>query len=411
MPRNSSGVYSLPVAAFVAGTTIKSADMNTDLSDIGTALTQSLATNGVSSMTAPLKLAAGTAAAPSLTLASDATTGWYNDSAGSWTFVSTTVPVVGFSLGAMVLVGTMDVSGAVVFHSSMTVLGTVTLTAVAAVDAATPLSVRNSSTGLLEYTLVSYQLGTGAGVKGSVRGLGTGNNDLTQVRYYLDTTEIFKYTSTTVTFDIATTHTLSVTVGSSIVINSAGYIDVTEIAAPAAPGANVMRLYSKDVSTVTQLFAQDAAGLETNLMQVPSTGYNEYLTNTDLTTALPIDDTIPQSTEGTQILSVAVTPKRSTSRIRVMVNTSGSVNGQLWGAALFNGAAGAVKAQSAFSSTGNICQDCNFVYEYAPGSAAAVTWTVRVGPAAGTLRMNGPTTGRFFGGVAACTLSVQELFQ
>jgi microcystin-dependent protein len=88
MARNASGTYTLPIASYIAATTIKSADMNSNLSDMATALTQSLATTGVSSMTGPLKLAAGTAAAPSLTLASDTTTGWYNSAAGSWTYVS-----------------------------------------------------------------------------------------------------------------------------------------------------------------------------------------------------------------------------------------------------------------------------------------------------------------------------------
>jgi microcystin-dependent protein len=94
MPRNSSGTYSLPIAAFVSGTTIRSADMNSNLSDIGTALTQSVATTGVSSMSGPLKLSDGTAIAPSLTLASDLTTGWYKSASGTWTYVGTGTSVI-----------------------------------------------------------------------------------------------------------------------------------------------------------------------------------------------------------------------------------------------------------------------------------------------------------------------------
>ena len=75
MPRNASGVYTLPQAAFVAGTPILSASVNSDFSDIATALTQSLATTGVSSMTGPIKLSTGSLAAPSLTFASDQDSG------------------------------------------------------------------------------------------------------------------------------------------------------------------------------------------------------------------------------------------------------------------------------------------------------------------------------------------------
>lgn len=77
MPRNASGIYTLPEAAFVAGTVIRSAPVNSDLSDIATALTQSLATTGVTVMTGPIKAANGTVTAPSYTFANSLGTGFY----------------------------------------------------------------------------------------------------------------------------------------------------------------------------------------------------------------------------------------------------------------------------------------------------------------------------------------------
>ena len=45
-----------------------------------------------------------------------------------------------------------------------------------------------------------------------------------------------------------------------------------------------------------------------------------------------------------------------------------------------------------------------------PATIAATTYTIRVGiGAAGIFRMNGSSAGRFFGGVAACTLVAQEI--
>lgn len=123
MPRNSSGAYSLPIAPFTAGTVIKSADMNSDLSDIGTALTQSVATTGASSMTGPLKLAAGTAAAPSLTLASDTTTGWYNNAAGSFTFVSATTPVMALGLALVAITGALTTTLGISVGGNLVVTG------------------------------------------------------------------------------------------------------------------------------------------------------------------------------------------------------------------------------------------------------------------------------------------------
>src|SRR4051812_4867477 len=82
MPRNGSGTYTLPVAAFVPGTTISSASVNTDLSDVATALTGSVAASGETSLTGPIRFASGTALLPSLPFPSEATTGIYWVSAG-----------------------------------------------------------------------------------------------------------------------------------------------------------------------------------------------------------------------------------------------------------------------------------------------------------------------------------------
>jgi len=127
MSRNSSGVYTLPIAAFVAGTVIKSADMNTDLSDIATALTQSLATTGVSEMTGPVKLADGTQATPSLTFASDTTTGFYLSNTGEITYVSSGVAV--FTMSGTDLTTSLDVTftGQVAFTGSLTLGGDLTV--------------------------------------------------------------------------------------------------------------------------------------------------------------------------------------------------------------------------------------------------------------------------------------------
>jgi microcystin-dependent protein len=57
LPRNGSGSYSLPEAAFVPNTAISSTAVNSDFSDIASALTGSLARDGQGGMTAVLPLA------------------------------------------------------------------------------------------------------------------------------------------------------------------------------------------------------------------------------------------------------------------------------------------------------------------------------------------------------------------
>jgi hypothetical protein len=73
MSRDGAGTYSLPEAAFVPNTTIESAEVNNDLSDIAAALTASIAKDGQTTPTANLPmgsfkltgLAAGSAATDS----------------------------------------------------------------------------------------------------------------------------------------------------------------------------------------------------------------------------------------------------------------------------------------------------------------------------------------------------------
>lgn len=76
MPRNGSGVMSIPTT-FVANTPALAADVNTNFTDVATALTGSLALDGQSVMTGQFKAADGSAAAPGVTFSSDLDTGIY----------------------------------------------------------------------------------------------------------------------------------------------------------------------------------------------------------------------------------------------------------------------------------------------------------------------------------------------
>lgn len=76
MARNGSGTYT-KVNTFTSGTTITAAGHNQNFDDLATEMTNSVAADGQTSMTGPLKASSGTAAAPSLTFASDPNSGIY----------------------------------------------------------------------------------------------------------------------------------------------------------------------------------------------------------------------------------------------------------------------------------------------------------------------------------------------
>lgn len=142
--------------------------------------------------------------------------------------------------------------------------------------------------------------------------------------------------------------------------------------------------------------------------------YAEYATNADLTTLIPYDDTIPQVTEGTQILSATITPRTTTNRVRARVVIAGAQSGTgnvYMGVALFrNGAADAIAAK-ATHLVNNLqgSHEAVLEFEHVPASTSLQTYTVRVGLNSGTLRLNGTSTGRIYGGVQICTLILEEI--
>lgn len=132
------------------------------------------------------------------------------------------------------------------------------------------------------------------------------------------------------------------------------------------------------------------------------------------TTAIPSDDTIPQNTEGDQVITVTITPTSSTNRLRIEFDcgliggtgSSGSVVCALFQDTTAN--ALAVYA-SGYTSTAPL-RNARMSYEMAAGTTGATTFKVRCGSSGVTLYVNGDAGGsRLFGGVSAARLRVTEI--
>jgi len=118
MPRNSSGVYSLPAGnPVVSGTVITSTWANTTLPDIGSELTNSLDRSGRGGMLAALKGIDGTLGAPAYSFTSEPTSGLYRSGSGVLT-----VSIGGASVGTFSSAGW---TGAVVPSTIQAALGAV----------------------------------------------------------------------------------------------------------------------------------------------------------------------------------------------------------------------------------------------------------------------------------------------
>lgn len=113
MPRNSSGTYTLPTGNPVtSGSLISTTWANDTLSDIATALTDSLSRSGNGGLTGPFALVDGTVAAPALNFTTDPQTGLYKSAAGTLAVSSLGSNVVTFAPTGMLVAGTLTVNGA-----------------------------------------------------------------------------------------------------------------------------------------------------------------------------------------------------------------------------------------------------------------------------------------------------------
>lgn len=137
-------------------------------------------------------------------------------------------------------------------------------------------------------------------------------------------------------------------------------------------------------------------------------------TYSSITTDLPVDNSVPQITEGDEILSVAITPKAATStlRIRFSASVGASSAGQV-GAGLFvDATAAALNADGVRVNSAAGTAKLYIEHTVSAASTSARTYRIRVGPDAGgpaTAFVNGDNTGRLFGGVSLATLEVEEI--
>lgn len=137
-----------------------------------------------------------------------------------------------------------------------------------------------------------------------------------------------------------------------------------------------------------------------------------YSANADLTTPIPADDTIPQNTEGTEIVTASLAPGSTSNKIRVRFSAYGSTStgpNNLIAALFIDSGASAVRTMQARVASANDTVALVLEYEYTPASTSSITYRIRVGGSANTARLNGNTSGRTFGGSAGAVLTVEEI--
>lgn len=127
---------------------------------------------------------------------------------------------------------------------------------------------------------------------------------------------------------------------------------------------------------------------------------------------IPCDDTIPQITEGTEFMTLAITPTSATNKLKieVVVMLGNSAGSQAFVAALFKDSdANALAMQTQFMATLGGFVNIHFVHFMTAGTTSPITFRVRCGGNnAGTTSFNGLGT-RFYGGAASSSITITEI--
>lgn len=173
--------------------------------------------------------------------------------------------------------------------------------------------------------------------------------------------------------------------------------------------SKVARVGTTGQSLISGGTAADAAYGWTGLVQRVVTATSTVVSGT---AQIPLDDTIPQVTEGTQFLAVTITPRNAASTLVVeaQVFFSSVNNVTITGAIHLGSAADAIAAVGIPVGVG---AEAVMVmrHSFVANTSAAIPVQLRLGGSgATTIHMNGSSAGaRRFGGVAASSISVTEI--
>lgn len=149
------------------------------------------------------------------------------------------------------------------------------------------------------------------------------------------------------------------------------------------------------------------------VLQIVNSETGTYATGT---TQIPQDNTIPQSTEGTEFLTATITPRSANSKLLVELDTTYSSNtgsAYITGALFRDSGADAIAVSCGIIGVTGV--DSMHIVSYENANAAtATTFKFRMGPSvAATCAINGivGSSGASFGGVMKTRIRITEISQ
>lgn len=129
------------------------------------------------------------------------------------------------------------------------------------------------------------------------------------------------------------------------------------------------------------------------------------------TTTIPNDNTIPQSNEGTEFMTLSFTPKQVGNKLKITVNFNASYSaGAVAAVALFQDSGADAIAVGTASIVASNTQNITVIHTMSVVSTTATTFKVRAGAgSAGTMTFNGIGGTRQYGGAMASSITIEEI--
>lgn len=128
-------------------------------------------------------------------------------------------------------------------------------------------------------------------------------------------------------------------------------------------------------------------------------------------TVMPLDDSIPQITEGDEYMTLAITPTSAINKLKikpVVVTTCGTATNII--TAIFQDATANALAAVSDYTAGQI-QTTSFVHDMVAGTTSSTTFRIRIGGQSSTITLNGVGgPARRLGGVSASSITITETF-
>ena len=144
------------------------------------------------------------------------------------------------------------------------------------------------------------------------------------------------------------------------------------------------------------------------VLQVVNFQTGEYATGT---TVLPIDDTIPQNTEGDEYMTLSITPTSASSKLLIEVSAMLAASAPRWivGALFQDTTADALAGGWFYEPNNGGGKELTLRHYMTAGTTSSTTFKFRAGThTADTLYFNGAGS-RYLGGVASSSITITEI--